>query len=287
MIMDTRLFSEREGYTPLQEPLQLESIPRAFRLELELCLMKALEAFNENKRGYTKVQTADWDVLLRDLWVQYFEEPLEHISSGMTYPVEQRIIQIIKHGDFIEVFNLIEELLNRIADQQPHFYKDLQEVFLRKKMAYRLVSVGSSRYAIVPATNEHEALTVTETFDLLSLKGKAFEAVSTHFANAGNKIIDKDYGKSIDESSSAIEATLRILTKCDKEQNAVAEIFAKSIGMHKLFQKQISIPHQIASDISGGRHSTKQEGYVADQYDAQYIFAISCSTVQYLINKQS
>jgi hypothetical protein len=278
-------FSQREGYLPVPEALQLEELPRTFRLEIELCLTKAIELYQHEERfAIGKKKAARWEIILRDLWVQFLNQPLSQYL-GM-YQVQEGLIRIVHHGEFYEVFDVIEELINRTMDDQPQFYKDVKTVFERRRLAYRLVGSNSIGYVIVPTMNEHEVVTANTTFDLLSLKAGSFDSVLKHLMNAGQLLREGKDSKSISESTSAVESTFRILVGNNKEHNVVAEEYFKSANLHPVIKKHIGMPYQFASDISDGRHSTKEAGYNADQFDAQYIFTICCSIIQYLINKK-
>ncbi len=279
-------FSQREKYRPLQKALQLEELTQEFRSEIELCLTKALELFQDEKHLPSRnKQTANWEVILRDIWVQFLSNPL--LGYIDMFQVEEYLIRIIRCGVFYQVFDVVEELVKRTASDQPRFYKDLEAVFKRRKVAYRLVGSDSLGFAIIPTTNEFEVLTVDTTFDLLSFKADRFDSVSKHLIYAGQLLKKGEYSKSISESSSAVEATLRILTISDKGYSTVSKEYCGSIKIHPALNTHIEKLYQFASDISDGRHSKKQAGYNADQFDAQYMFSNCCSTIQYFINKQS
>ena len=193
------------------------------------------------------------------------------------------MIRVILCGEFYQVFDVIEELVKRTASDQPRFYEDLKAAFERRKVAYRLIGSDSFGFAIIPTTNEFEVLTVDTTFDLLSFKADRFDSVSKHLIYAGQLLRKGEYSKSISESSSAVEATLRILRGSDAEYKVVAKKYCESKKIHPAIKTHIEKLYQFASDISDGRHSQKQAGYNADQFDAQYMFSNCCSTIQYFI----
>lgn len=277
-------FSQAQGYLPIPDSLKLEELPRQVRQEFVLCVIKAFEleeSWSKNKK------VANWRKVLRDVWVEFLDQdPLSSYDMDKNY-----LINWILQKDFNLVFDLLTELINRTAESQPTFYADIKAVFARRRLAYRLIGSISTGFSIVPTTNDLEVLQVTNTFELLSLKSPQFDPVIRHFMRAGKFLTDREYGKSISESSSTIEATLRILVNKDKEYSEVIKTYLKSINLHPIFEKAIKQvidkPFLIASDISDGRHSAKQEGYEADQFDAQLIFTECCAIVQYLINKQN
>lgn len=280
------LFSQREGYLEIPEPLRLEELPKEVRLEIELCLIKAIELYQQEERfGFSlKRQSANWHEIMRDIWVQVLGEPVSYFQG--LHHVQSGLMNTFHNGEFFDVFDIIEELVNRSVSEQPKFCEDLKEVFGRRRMAYSLVGSDSCGFAIIPTTNDLEVLTVKTTFDLLSIKAPLFDDVIKHLLGSGRLLREGKDGKSIGESSSAIESVLRILTSLDKEHNLVAKEYFKIVTIHPIIKQLIEKPYQFASDISDGRHSAKQGGYVADNFDSQYIFTICCSTVQYLINKQ-
>ena len=277
-------FSQREGHQPIPEQYQLEELPREFRHEVELCLIKALEISPKTlfTKGMNK-SVVDWEEIMRDMWVQFRNQ------SPATYLIgrgHENLINIIRSSVFHEVLDLIEELANRTAKDYSQFCQSLCEVFEHRNVAYRLIGSASIGFTIVPTTNKLEVQAVTGAFDLLSINAPQFDNVLKHITSAGQLLREGEYGKSISESSSAIEAALRILTQQDKDIYEVSKEYATRVGMHKIMRDRIEKIHHFASDISGGRHSRKQEGYTADRADAQEIFTASCSTIQYLINKQ-
>ncbi len=280
-------FSQREGYSQIPEALQFEELSQSSRYEFELCLTKALELYQHEERfaiGREK-QAANWEEIMRDIWVQFLCEPLS-LYQGM-YQVREGLVRILHFGEFYEVCDIIEELTTRTAHSQPKFYTDLKEVFERKRVAYRLVGSDSIGFVVVPTTNEFEVLTINAIFDLLSIKSPRFDLVLKHLMNAGRLLREGKDSKSIGESSSAVEVAFRILTGCDKEHNTVAEKYFKSTQIHPILKEHIVTPYRFASDISDGRHGAKQTGHNADRFDAQYIFTNCCSSIQYLINKQN
>lgn len=284
MKKDRLSFSQAHGYLPIPDSLKLEELPIQVRQEFEYCIVKAFKLFYSYSRNK---KIAKWNEILLDLQVQFFDK------RYLAYPVinQEYLQQWILYKDFNLVFDLIQELVNRTANDQPSFYTDIKEVFERRKLAYRLIGSVATGFCIIPTTNELEVLEVSNTFELLSLQSPRFDAVMKHFMRAGKLLTDGEFGKSISESSSAIEATLRLLVNKDKEYSEAVKKYLKSIKLHPLFEKKIKaiidIPFLFASDISDGRHASKQYGYEADQFDAQIIFTDCCAIVQYLINKQA
>jgi hypothetical protein len=279
-------FSQREGYREIPEPLRLEKLSDAFRRDVELGLVKAVELYHQEIRmaSSQRKQIADWEEVMRDVWVQFLGQPL--LSFQGMHHVQMVITNIIHRGEFYEVFDVIEELVDRTAKDQPQFYKEIKKIFERTRVAYRLVGSEEVDFAVVPTINEFEASTVKATFDLLSVKGSRFVPVLKHLTHAGRLLRDGKDGKSIGEASSAVEVAFRVLTDSDKEHNTVADEYFRTVNLHPIIKKMIVIPHQFASDISDGRHGTKQAGYVSDRFDAQYIFITCCATIQYLVNKR-
>lgn len=251
MTNDGLSFSQAQGYLPIPDSLKLEELPIPVRQEFELCIIKAFDLYNSCSRNK---KVANWREILRDLWVEFLGK------NALSYHyMDQNYLRIwILQEDFNRVFDLLLELVKRTANTQPSFYADIKAVFERRKLAYRLIGSVSTGFSIIPTTNELEVLEVNNTFQLLSLKSLQFDFVIKHFMCAGKLLTEGEYGKSVHESASAVEALLRILKNSNKAHPEVLQNYWKSIKLHgvyeKLIKQIINTPYQFASDISGGRH---------------------------------
>lgn len=183
-------FSQREGYREIPEPLRSEELSEAFRRNIKLGLVKAVELYHQEIRvaSSQRKQIADWEEIMRDIWVQFLSQPL--LSFQGMHHVKMVITNIIHMGQFYEVFDVIEELVDRTAKDQPQFYKEIKNIFERTRVAYRLVGSEEVGFAVVPTVNELKASTIKTTFDLLSIKGSRFVPVLKHLTHAGRLLRD-------------------------------------------------------------------------------------------------
>ncbi len=276
-------FSERNGFKPVREQLQIDS--------MDLALKNAV--WNTVKRLL--------QFHLEDLYDQIIEEfyrdivdtvsPHERIFGFEPSKYMPKIMDRFLALDWCEVYDFIEyiatvslpinfpeaKLFNNRRDS---FCAEINLILEREGSAYRLVGEQ-----ICPIIDKNEIHSIDESLNLTD----KFLPITTHINRSLELLSNRtkaDYRNSIKESISAVECCCRILTS--------ESTLGKAI--HRLENEGISIDNQLRAGFekiyaytnsknSGIRHALIESGNEPTFNDAKYML-VSCSAfTSYLIGK--
>lgn len=275
-------FSQRYGYKPIKNIVQIETIDD----ELRISLWNALDSFYWSKvePQYILDCEANRHVLwlLQHIWSEYFKLPLDTIGSSWA-PAYKYLRNYYFSCYWNEVYDFIEFVANHYYNDSVNdsFREECSRVLKREVSGYRFI--GDT---ITQITAEEEVIEIAE-----ALQGKrALETVVTHLKSALNLFSDRqspDYRNSIKESISAVEAMSNLIVGKDKATlgEALKKITDK-VALHPALLKSFNNLYGYTSDADGIRHALLKESKL-DSEDAKFMLVACSAFINYLKVKAS
>ena len=275
-------FSQRYGYKPIKNIVQIKTIDD----ELRISLWNALDSFywSKVKPQYILDGETNRHVLwlLQHIWSEYFKLPLDTIGSSWA-PVYKYLRNYYFSCSWNEVYDFIEFVANHYYNDSVNdsFRKECSRVLKREVSGYRFI--GDT---ITQITAEEEVIEIAE-----ALQGeRALETVVTHLKSALNLFSDRqspDYRNSIKESISAVEAMSNLIAGKDKATlgEALKKITDK-VALHPALYKSFNNLYGYTSDADGIRHALLEESKL-DSEDAKFMLVACSAFINYLKVKAS
>lgn len=267
-------FSERKGYTPVSDIIQIDTMTDALRN----CLWNVLDIAIWSMPGFVSdfvSRPGRINRFSQILWARYFKRPIDSRPSS-----DRKILSSIRSYFFscewYQVYDLLEFIISECGHYIPKNLSERLNANLESELAgYRFVNGY-----VTDITTQEEAKTIEEATRDPDLAG-----VSAHIDRALSLYSDRsnpDFRNSIKESISAVEAIARVASGRDKATLADAlKTIEKDGRLHTSLKGGFLKLYGYTSDEQGIRHAMLYEPNLTAA-DARY-FLISCSAfVNYL-----
>lgn len=280
-------FSQRYGFTSVPTPLKLGEITPQLRNEFNAALREALEAYaacnHRSEESYKLFEVANWDKVLRKYWVTKFRLPFDQYVSAFMC-VEYYCLPIINRGEFHEVFEVIEDLLNLVGEQQPSFVAAIDELLIRNQAPYVLRKNLEGKWWIIQTGTAEEGEAVLTAFaNALS------EYTIGHLEKCGHALTSGDPILATEEALKGLESQLRSISNLQNKTGVEAlKKCASILNMpHHIF-KMLECMLNYRGDTPGISHAMKDSSYPPpDRFEAQFIYVVCCASISLLSNKFS
>jgi len=269
-------FSQRHGYSPLENAFQRESIDAALRTKLWNILKVTIwDRYAPENRRYDET-TKRIDYLVQRLWFNYFNHDLDRLPDFYGDYGNTGAYDVLKEYflgcEWFEVYDLLEN----IADDQSRLISDEAREWINGTLeehnaAYRFVG---TEIAEITDKNEIQAIEAA----LLS----ADSPVRTHLDAALRMLSDKeapDYRNSVKESISAVEAACRLVT--ENTSATLGDALKRVQNLHPAMSRAFSQLYGYTNDASGIRHSLTDEATIS-YGDAKFMLVACSAFVSYL-----
>ena len=267
-------FSERMGFKPVADTIQVDGMSR----ELRNSLWNVLDIFvwRKMKSTSSSLITTEIEGFFIGLWMYYFKDPLD----SMPILIEEKLSEIRTYYfscEWLHVYDFLEFVLS-YYNTQTDLVSRLNGFLKRELSGYRIVN---NKFVII--TNEQEIEMLEEAF-----QDDQFEGATEHLRRAFELFSDRkapDYRNSIKESISAVESMAKVIT--DKPSATLGEaltILERNGKLHPALKNGFSNIYGYTNDKGGIRHAMlEQPDLNAD--DAKF-FLLSCTSfVNYLKTK--
>ena len=268
-----KTFSQRKGFKPVSELIQIEGMSE----ELRNSLWNVLDSMIWSTDGYVWKQygTPEIEPFSRALWFHFFKKPVDSRPRHNSDILSQ-IRSYYFECPWYEVYDFIEFVI-RYYDKSK-LIEFINLMLERELSGYRIVSGH-----IVNITDKQEVEMLEEV-----LRDTKFEGVTAHLERALELVSDRknpDYRNSIKESISAVESIARIITGNPKATLGEAlRILERDGKLHPALKEGFSRLYGYTSDEGGIRHAMLEEPNI-DVNDAKF-FLLSCTSfVNYLKSK--
>lgn len=266
-------FSQRNGYTPARDAIQVEGLDDESRMVLWNRLAQASEGLWKTW-GIDAAEDA-----MRRVWADVLGRPRDEYrdSSRSTLPgLKSRILQ----GEWFEALDALEGFAQALDTEAPRsnigtvIARALNDEFERLVVGYRFVGLQ-----ITPIDSEVALGAVEQA--LSSPGGAARHHLERALELMSNRQAP-DYPNSIKESISAVESAIRVATGEAKFSDGVKGLEAKGIAVHPALKRAWLAMYGWASDEDGIRHGGRTPPEV-NQALAKYVLVTSSAFVSYLL----
>ena len=266
-------FSERYGYTPVKDVIQLESMDS----DLRNSLWNAVEIFYWERLNRRSLSNTDKSIqqLCRDLWANFFKWPLDTMPQ-LTRDIHGRLRKVYFESAWQGVYDFVEFIAQ--ADMSPNgflFSEKINEFLEREVAGYRLVNGY-----IVPITDANELDEIE-----IAISGES-QTVSKHFNTALAMLSDRqnpNYRNSIKESISGVEGQVRSSLGTDKGTlGDLLKQLEKKEPLHPALRQAFSQLYGYTADESGIRHALLEEGRDIPFAEAKFMLVVCSAFVNYV-----
>ena len=260
-------FSQRKGFKPVAEVIQIDSM----NSELRNSLWNALDVeiwSQDQAPNHVLI-----DLFSKALWFDFFKKPIDSRPDSAALILAE-IREHFFACEWFEVYDFLEFVFGFYPEDelQAEF---LNSILDRELSGYRLVSGH-----LTDITNAQE-LEMLDT----ALTDTQFAGVDTHLQQAlalYAKRDEPDYRNSIKESISAVESMAKIVSEKPKATlNDALKAIEKHGLLHKSLKEGFIKLYGYTSDADGIRHAIMEKSELTSA-DARY-FLLSCTSfVNYL-----
>lgn len=277
-------FSERYGYKPIKEIIQIESMDEPLRNGLwSILKVQCWDHVRHSSGLYSGYFLNDYGnepirTLCQRMWFNYFKKPLDQLSDDWSKVLGQ-LRQYFFSCEWYDVYDYLEFVANNYSRYQfkEQFMQQCNNLLEKEMSAYRFVNGVVTRIT--------EAQEVAEIEQALE---SAREPVSKHLRRSLELLSDRnapDYRNSIKESISAVESLVAIVLKADK--GSLGQLLKKledQIGLHPALKTAFSSLYGYTSDEGGIRHALTEIEKV-DFNDAKFMLVVCSAFINFVEGK--
>ena len=280
---DHLTFSQRYGYEPAPEPMQLEHISDDLRRGIWNTIRELLLKNRSYKRivrmYYFNVTTRRF---IERVFGQFRKLPEDQIDTQYN-SVLSAFRQTALQAKFNRVLDLVEIIVND-KDATEELKERLTELF--EHSAYRLdTSQRPSRF--FPQTSKEQGETVRRAIE--TLRQGRMEAAATHLRQAAEHINAGQFGDSIADSVHAVESVAKNI---DQRANntlgpALDSLEKARLLKHPVLKEAFKKLYGYTNDEQGIRHCLIDKDTPSVGLDeAMFMFGACASFAAYLVSKQ-
>ncbi|MBU4232169.1 MAG: hypothetical protein KKD99_05875 [Proteobacteria bacterium] len=277
-------FSERFGYKPIKEIIQIESMDEPLRNGLwSLLKLHCWDYVRHSSGAYSGYYLSDYgndeiQALCHRLWFNYFKKPLDQLSDDWG-KVLIKLRSYFFECKWYEAYDFIEFVaINYKRYQfQEEFIQSCNNLLKKEVSAYRFINSVITRI-----TDEHEVAEIEQAIE--ASRGP----VSKHLRRSLELLSDRnapDYRNSIKESISAVES--QVATTINVEKGTLGQLIKKldnEIGLHPALKTAFSSLYGYTSDEGGIRHALT-EATTVDFNDAKFMLVVCSAFINFVEGK--
>lgn len=277
-------FSERYGYKPIKEIIQIESVDEPLRNGLwSLLKVHCWDHVSPSTGLYGGYYLSDYgneeiQTLCTRLWFNYFKKPLDNLSNDWS-DVLAELRRYFLNCEWHEVYDFIEFVGNNYERYQfkDQFMRSCNHLLEKEMSAYRFVDGVITRI-----TEQQEVAEIEQAIEAST------GSVTKHLRRSLELLSDRnapDYRNSIKESISAVESLVSIMLKADK--GILGQLIKKledEIGLHPALKTAFSSLYGYTSDEGGIRHALTEIDNV-DFNDAKFMIVVCSAFINFVEGK--
>lgn len=286
----TELFSQRYGYTSIEDVVIREDMPTSIQNAICNCYDRFPGGSLQEEDGFVSLKYS----LSEYLWTYFLNQRTQDFYENTEYGDYSDIfIDYILCPDYpwYSKLNLLEVTLSFIDQKQSQnrvrfekdpssFEKDLNTEFTRLNYAYRIID-----HKIVEITSKSEIESIEQAIN------DGDNKIKMHLSSAIEQLSKRpkaDYRNSIKESISAVETWCRARTNEDDLRTALNRLQSKGVTIHsKLRSTFIKLYEYTNNEKTGIRHALMddEETYTPTMNEAIYML-VTCSAFINYLNKK-
>lgn len=276
-------FSQRHGYTPIKNAIQLEAIDDALRnalwSALQIHYWNTVQSdrdimgarYRLSNYGNEKIQ-----LLCQRLWLDFHKLPLDTLPNGWG-EVSDYLRKFFFSCKWYEVYDFVEFVaqFHPEDNRNAQFIEEANMFLEREVSGYRFVD---GRIVQITAKEEIEAIEAAST------NGNG--PVREHLERALQLLADRrtpDYRNSIKESISAVEAVVKSISGADSGTlGDLLKRLARKHPIHPALEGAFTKLYGYTSDAKGIRHALMDDDRVT--FDEAKFMLVACSAfVNYVL----
>lgn len=277
-------FSERYGYKPVREIIQIDSMDEPLRNGL----WSILKIYCWDNATYTSGSYGGYFIsedtnkelyfLCTKLWLNYFKRPLDDLDRSWTKVLKQ-LREYFFASEWYEAYDFVEFVGNnykRYKFEEP-FYKACNHLLEKEMSAYRFI--GS---ALTRITEKEEIQEIEQVLESSS------GPVTTHIRRSLELLSDRnapDYRNSIKEAISAVESL--VAGVLGVESGTLGQLLKKleaEIDLHPALKTAFSSLYGYTSDEGGIRHALMEKD-ANDFHDAKFMLVVCSAFINFVEGK--
>ncbi|PEU28635.1 AbiJ-NTD4 domain-containing protein [Bacillus wiedmannii] len=281
------IFSERMGFVPVKQLIQIDSMNEPLRNGLwnSFYIFIWRPEYRKHKNPNSSVTREDGlknlNTLAAALWYDFFKLSLSKIPATLddflTYVEKQYLA-----SEWYQVYDFLEYIAQSFTflDEFESFKKECNRIFEQEKSAYRFI--GNT---ITQITAEQEIESIEKSINPKNTK----DFVSMHIEQALRLMADRnnpDYINSIKESISAVESICKVIVEEEKGTlgQALNKLEQRGIVIQDALKEGFKRIYWYTSDNDGIRHAHKDVPNVSYE-DAQFMLITCSAFCNYLTEK--
>ncbi|QWI77356.1 hypothetical protein JG486_12325 [Bacillus mycoides] len=278
-------FSERMGFVPVKELIQVDSMDNDLRNRLwnafESTIVRPgiLSSDSRYITRYSPKSTIEKFILKQ--WSDFFKRPLTQLPSQYMYWLES-VEEYFLDCQWYQVYDFIEFTVQNhdFEHRTIQFKTECNRILECELSAYRFVE-----NTLVRINSQQEMDSIENAINFKSSKtfvDRHIEQALRLMANRENP----DYINSIKESISAVESICKVIADDEKGTlgNALSKLEEKGILIHDTLKEGFKRIYWYTSDSDGIRHAHKDIPNVSFE-DAQFMLITCSAFCNYLIEK--
>lgn len=280
-IGDKMHFSERNGYKPVREIIQKESIDDDLKTRLWSLLDISLYSkytkpfiFNQNDHNVL-------DKLIQNYWFSFFKKATDEIPSENNHKVKALKRIFLTELSWFRIYDFIELNIQHypFLTSKEEFISEINKVLVEENSAYQIIN-----NQIIEISSEQEIQSIEDALQ----NTNPYSGVQQHLNQSLKMMSDRqnpDYRNSIKESISAVESICKIVTNDEKATLGKAlKIVEDKFGLHSALKGSLSQLYGYTSDADGIRHAMLEESNLS-YIDAKFMLVACTNFINYLIEK--
>ena len=284
-------FSQAQGLAELPRPLNLEEMPRPFKLGVWSVIYKSISADtvvrtvvrNFVKKTSYRLQDR-WESMSATLWVEHFEMPSDEFPKDARV-IRQKYKDAILDGQFNEVFDFLTALM-----RHPYCPSDLPQsigdILQAHQMAYYLDTSGLPTF--VPQSSSEEGEAVRAAMSVLA-DSSVGGGAHAHLLKAAEAINGEKFADAVRESIHAVESVAKVISGQESVTlgPAIKELKDQKLLTHGALAEGFKNLYGYTNDEKGIRHALLEKGDAnVGQEEAVFMFGACASFCGYLCRKQ-
>ena len=282
---DHLTFSQRHGYVPLPDPMQMEQVSDDLRIEIWNAIREILLSI----RSYS-LQEYSNECYFDEESSRFIERVLGRVliiaedEIDTTYDeVFSQFKTLILQGSFNEVLDLVEIVANN-RPPEDGFVNRISNSFERCAAAYWL-DKSNYPYQFFPRSSKAQGEATQEA--IKTIRDGGMEGAATHLRDAAAHINAQQFADSISDSIHAVESVARQIDPKSKTLGPALNSLEKAgLIKHPALKEAFSKLYGYTSDEQGIRHALLEKNSPdVDLDEAMFIFGACASFAAYLVNK--
>ena len=279
---DHLTFSQRYGYEPLPEPMQLEELSDDLRREI----WNATREFLESQIQPTSFQIVYFSKeakrFIERVLGKFLKKPEDEIDTSY-----EKVINLLKdailHGRFNKVLDLVKIMVND-RKYGEKLAKPIGESFEICAAAYYL-DMSRCPYQFSPRSNEAQGEATQKS--IKTIRDGGMEGAATHLRDAAAHINAQQFADSISDSIHAVESVAR---RIDPKSNTLGAALKALEKKGLLTNGQLKTGFEKIYTYTNNEEGIRHAQVFKDSPDvgldeAMFMFGACASFAAYLVNK--